>query len=84
MSCARQTGQEHEQDSEGITWHVAHAAQNGPGFDFVRLLSLGQSLVHQVNHLIWAQVTSGRRESEIKTERILECISMFNVIRFEL
>ena len=69
---ARQTGQ----DREGITWHVAHAAQNGPGYDVECLLSLGQTLVHQANNLIWAQVTSGGRESEINTQRTLQCIAM--------
>ncbi len=46
---------------ECITWHVTHAAQNGPDFGFEGLLSLFEPLVHQVNHVIRSDVSSGRK-----------------------
>lgn len=44
-----------------VTWHVLHAAQNGPSFDLEGVLSLLQSLIHKTHHVVWCHVTSGER-----------------------
>lgn len=53
-----------------ITWHVAHAAQNGPGFDIEGPLPLTEALVNKTHHLIRAQVTS---EQQIKETHLMYC-----------
>lgn len=63
-----------ERESKGvrvgyITWHVPHAAQNGPGFDLEGLLALFQALVHEIHHFIWCQITSGRIEKNSDKDR---------------
>lgn len=46
-------------DNSAFTWHVAHAAQNGPGFDIEGLFPFTEALVDQVDHIVWAHVTPG-------------------------
>lgn len=66
---------------ECITWHMTHAAQNGPDFSFEGLLSLLKSLVHQVHHIIWSNVSSGRkRESKAKNSVIVQEKMQTNMI----
>lgn len=52
-----------------VTWHVPHAAQNGPSFDLEGLLSLLQALVHKMHHVVWRHVTSGERDIKDKVEK---------------
>jgi len=60
---------------------VTHAAQNGPDFSFEGLLSLLKSLVHQVHHIIWSDVSSGRkRENKAKNSVIVEEKMQTNMI----
>lgn len=44
-----------------VTWHVLHAAQNGPSFDLEGNLSLLQALIHKMHHIVWCHVTSGKK-----------------------
>lgn len=47
-----------------VTWHVPHAAQNGPSFDLEVILSLLQALVHKMHYVVWCHVTSGKRNNK--------------------